>query len=171
MRVEIPADGAFQFTGLMPGRYAVRASVGPDGGDWTLARATVRGTDVLDLPIDLTAGMELSDVLLTLSDRVSELSGTATDPSGRPLVEIALHVVPADARYHWPGSRRLREVVTGRDGRYMVRGLPPGEYLIGAAPIPTLGAALLLAPGDLAVSARVTLAAGERKVQDVRIAR
>ena len=168
-RVNVGPTGAFRVTGVMPGRYAVGTSVGPDGGWWMLARATLRGADVLDLPLDLPAGRELTDLVLTLSDRVTELSGTATDAAGRPAADTALVVVPADARYHWPGSRRTQHVVTGPDGTYVIRGLPPGEYLIGLPPTATLGGALLLQPGDLTPAARVTIAPGERKVQDVRL--
>jgi hypothetical protein len=169
-RVEVYRSGTFRMSGIGPGRYALQAGDQRSGGKWTLARATLGGADVLDLPIEFVAGRTLSDIVLTVTDRLTELSGRAADATGRPLAAAQLVIVPADARYHWLGSRRLQDFVTDHEGRYVVR-VPPGDYLVGEPPRAILGASLLLAPGDLTAAARVTLAAGDRRVQDVRIAR
>lgn len=71
------------------------------------------------------------------------------------------------------GARRVASTRPGDDGRYVVPGLPPGEYYIAAVTDH--------APEDLAdpvwlaalvpASVKLTLAEGERKTQDLRIAR
>ena len=42
---------------------------------WTLKAAMIGGRDVLDEPIDLRPGEEIDDVRLTVTDRITELSG------------------------------------------------------------------------------------------------
>ena len=170
-RIEVERSGIFRISDIGPGRFAIRADAQTRGRQWTLEEATLGGTDVLDLPIQITPGALLRDIVLTLADRTTELSGTVADAVGRPAAGIRLVVVPADARYHWPGSRRLSETFTGGDGAYVVRELPPGDYLIGRPPVARLGADMLLEPGALIPAARVTLAPGEHRVQHVKVVR
>ena len=75
-----------------------------------LKAATIRGRDVLDEPIDLVAGDEIDDVRLTVTDRISELSGRVLDAADRPIRDRWVVIFAADKKYWWPGSRRIRAV-------------------------------------------------------------
>jgi hypothetical protein len=75
-------------------------------------------------------------------------------------------VFPADKAYWLRGSRRAQFVRPSTDGRWVMRGLPPGDYLL--ATVPDMDATDL---GDTAFldqlapnSTRFTLAEGEKKV-------
>jgi len=81
-------------------------------------------------------------------------------------------VFAADNNYWTPQSRRIRTARPATDGKFTVTGLPPGEYRMAAvtdlAPGETNDPAFL----DLLVpaSVKLTLAAGETKTQDLKIA-
>ena len=169
-RVQVSPSGEFQIDDIMPGRYAIQAADRREDGAWSLRRATMRTEDVTDVPLDLGRGTVLAGIALTLTNRLTEISGLVTDGSGRPLAETEIVVASADARHHWPETRRIRRVVTAHDGGYAVRGLPPGEYVIGRRPAPAFGA-LIFAPEAMVATARVTLADGEKRVQNVTISR
>jgi hypothetical protein len=137
-----------------------------------LKTATVGGRDVLDVPIDLRPGDEIEDVRLTVTDRITELTGTVTDAAGKPAGDDWMVVFSADKKYWWPRSRRVRLIRPDAKGSYRVRALPAGTYIV--APVPHaigLGQEELLArlPTLGAAGIRVTLAEGERKVQDLRV--
>jgi len=80
-------------------------------------------------------------------------------------------VFPANRALWRPDSRRVRSARSGTDGRWIVRGLPPGEYLVAALtdldPDELRDAAFL--ETLLAASVKVSLGDGEQKVQDLRI--
>jgi hypothetical protein len=165
--VGIDADGTFSIQGVMPGRYVLSATDKARRNTWNLVQARVGGRDVLDTPVDLHAGVELSGVQLSLSDRQTELTGVLSDSAGRPVAERDLTIMPADARHQWRGSRRFAIVTTEHDGSFRLRGLPAGEYRIGRVVPATSGAALVRFPRDMTVFTTFRLADGERKVLSV----
>jgi hypothetical protein len=119
-------DGSFSLQGASPGRYTFEVSSG------TAASAVVAGIDTLDFPLMLNGTEDVSDVLITMSDSVSELSGTLTDSRGSAETDPTIVIAAADPRFWTPGSRRILITRPGADGRYVFRGLPPGEYLLAA---------------------------------------
>ena len=167
---ETSVRGGFTIRGVMPGTYVIQAAEQRVGSAWTLSKATVGGRDVLDLPIELGAGADLRDVVLTLTPGSTELSGMVSDVGGQPLAETEFVVVTADPKYQYPGSRRSRRVVTASDGSYTVRGLPPGEYRIGRPPPALSGAELIRFPRPTLPIA-LSLADGERKTQNLTLVR
>jgi hypothetical protein len=171
-RIQVAASGVFDVPGLMPGRYAIEPSDTLKSEGWFAKRAVLGGQDVLDIPVDLIAGSNHTDVVLTLTRTYTELSGIVTDNSGQRLGGTEIVIVPTDKRYQWPGSRRVAVRTSANDGAYSIVGLPPGRYRIGRLPSTTAGA-LFQPPDldDLAVAATVTLSEGERKVLNVRVQR
>jgi len=189
----VDAAGQFVLHGVAPGRYAISANVAGGGGgaraggaagqaagqapgqatgQWTLQSAVVAGRDVMDFPVDIAPNQGISGALLTFSDRTQELSGTIQDSSGRATSDFTIIVFPVDNRYWLPQARRISSARPGTDGKFTLRGLPAGDYRLTAVtdvePGEWYDPALLtqLVP----VSIPVTIAEGEKKVQDIRVA-
>jgi hypothetical protein len=177
----VSADGTFTVTGLAPGRYLVTAAVASptnpaDGLTWLGQTIVIDGRDVSDLPIDVRPDEHIKNVAITLTDRQQELSGTLQDPAGRAAPEFTVLLFPADRKYWLPSSRRILTTRPGTDGRFAFRGPlgpPPGEYLLAAVtdlrPDDEYKVAFLDAVAKAAL--RITLKAGERLEQNLRLVR
>ena len=168
----VTADGSFTVKGVAPGAYRVSAPIPgarPDLPGWVLNSAIAGGRDVLDTP--LTVGQNIGEMVLTYTDRAAELSGVLQDASSRPAPGYFIIVFAADRTFWTPQSRRIRAIRPGADGRFIVRNLPAGDYLIAAvADIedgewydPTVlqqlaGASMKLGIGE-----------GEKKIQDIQV--
>ena len=123
-----------------------------------------------DLPIDVPATGAPS-VVVTLTDRVSALSGAITTAAGQPATDYFVVVFPADERYWDTPTRRVVSTRPDGRGQYVFASLPPGDYRVAVTSD--------LAPGDLGergtllrlrdTSAAVTIALGEAKTFDVKI--
>lgn len=166
----VDASGKFVATGITPGRYRLNASGAPQG--WTVESAVVEGQDTLDFPFEVKAGQNVGSAVITFTDRRSELSGTLQSSAGQPVSGYTLLLFPADQRYWIPQSRRIRLARPATDGQFIFGNVPPGDYRLATVVDVEPGAwqdtAYLqqLETGAL----RVSVAEGERKVQNVRIA-
>jgi protocatechuate 3,4-dioxygenase beta subunit len=167
MPVQVGPDGRFTISGVMPGRYTLRSSVG------TMKSAMVGGEDTLDFPLDFAADRDITDAVLTVTDKTTELGGALTDATGKPAVDYTIIAAPADPRYWTPGSRRVVTTRPATDGRYLFRTLPPGEYLVAA--LTDLESGGQYDPELLkqlaAASVRITILEGGRVAQDLRVQR
>ncbi|HSC29095.1 MAG TPA: carboxypeptidase-like regulatory domain-containing protein [Vicinamibacterales bacterium] len=168
----VRADGTFEVTDLVPDAYRLTASGSAltDSG-WWLRSAIWNGRDVLDAPIHLAPGETIRGVILVFSDRRTELSGTLSAPGGEPLSDLFVLAFPADAALRVPHSRRIRAVRPDSGGRFIFGNLPAGEYLLSV--LNDVDDGEWNEPGFLdqlvAASVKITLADGEKKVQDLRL--
>jgi len=87
----------------------------------------VSGADALDTPLVVKAGANIDGAVVTFTDRVSALSGTLVDPSGRPAPDYFIVAFPTDRGLWAPNTRRVRQVRPGTNGTYRMPTLPPGE--------------------------------------------
>ncbi len=130
------ADGTFSFAGVAPGQYYFTANLiggTPTRPTWTLKSATVNGRDVLDTPLDVRPGEDITNVAVTFTDRVTSLAGSLTDQSGRPAPGYFVMAFPTNTMHWRQQSRWLRSPTRpASDGRFSVVGLPPGEYHLAA---------------------------------------
>jgi protocatechuate 3,4-dioxygenase beta subunit len=103
----VSADGTFTVKGVMPGRYRVTVFApgmmfnqqipGAGAGDgWTLKSALLGGRDVADLPFDVRPGEDATDLVVTFTDRPTELSGSVLDQAGRPIGNFPIVVFSTD---------------------------------------------------------------------------
>jgi hypothetical protein len=174
---QVDATGRFTIKGVAPGRYILRGNAaagirGQGAGNWLLKSAVVNGIDTLDFPMEIRPNEDATGATLTFTDQTQELSGTLVDAAGRPTSDYTIVVFTADKSYWTPQSRRIVSARPGTDGQFSVRGLPPGEY--------RLTAVTDVEPGEwydpaflsqlLGSSMAVSLTAGEKKTQDVKIA-
>jgi hypothetical protein len=165
----VDANGQFKTYQFGPGRYVIRASATLPG--WTFKGATHEGRDVTDSPLELN-GKDITDVVVTFTDRPTELGGSARDSKG-PDPSASVIVFPRQpARWTDYGltSRRVRSARVASDGTYRFVNLPADDYLVvslaGALPPDWQDPKFLQKIAPLGTA--VTLADGEKKSQDVQ---
>jgi hypothetical protein len=145
--------GAFTTSQFPTGPYTLSAGV-PAAG-WYLQSVRIGGREMIDRQFDLTS--DLTDVVMTFTDAMGDLIGTAR-PSGGPSTEVNGSVVlfPADYR-EWinsgMGTRRARRVDLGASGAFELHSLLPGQYL--AAAVTADSVFDLQDPADIEALARV----------------
>ena len=164
------AGGQFKLSGVPPGKYRM-SLLGTH--NWHAQSAAVAGRDALDFPIDVRPGEDIANAIITLTDRVSEISGTLQDSLGRPTAGYTLIVFADDERYWTAQSRRIMATKPASDGKFSFANLPAGGYRLVAVSDVEEGQwfdpALLRQLSGAAMSLK--LASGERKTQDVRVAK
>jgi Carboxypeptidase regulatory-like domain len=166
------ANGQFSIEGVTPGRYKLMASLPgqrPDAPGWVAKSAILDGQDTLDFPATLRRSLE--GAVITLTDKSTELSGLVKDASEQVAPEYFVIVFPADRQLWTQQSRRVQSVRPSANGRYQVRNLPPGDYLLVALVDVEQGEwqdpsfLQRMAPNGI----KVTLGEGEKKTQDIKV--
>ena len=123
-------DWTFEARLHQDGPAVIRAETLP--GEWMLKAVLHGGVDVTESGIDFRAGQRIDGVQVVLSNRLSMLTGTVADRSGRPTEDCSVVVFPDDPRGWGPLSRGLFAVRPSQQGRYEITKLPAGHYLAAA---------------------------------------
>lgn len=172
MNVAANADGTFKVEGLGPGKYRVTSNGA--AAPWFLKSALVDGVDVLDDSLEVKAGADVSEMTLVFADRPTEVSGKLIDATGAPASGYSMIAFSTNkATWTIQGARRTKSARPATDGKYVISGLPPGEYFLAAVTdfdqTDLTDAAFLeeIAAGAL----KITIGEGEKKIQDLRLAR
>jgi hypothetical protein len=121
----------FQLAGVSgPTRLEVNGI--PEG--WAVKAVLLDGDDVTDQPFDLTN--KTGTVRVVMTDRLTSLTGTVQANSVQSTSNTRDHnvLVFAEDATKWVfPSRFVRAIRAEADGRFQIRGLPPGErYLVAA---------------------------------------
>src|SRR5262249_36948617 len=74
-------DGAFS-NDSVPGKYQIHCTNIPAG--WYPKSAIARGQDAFDLPITVGPNDRLTELVVTFTDKPSELTGSLIESTGRP---------------------------------------------------------------------------------------
>jgi uncharacterized protein (DUF2141 family) len=124
----------FSINGVVPGIYTfpspprgIRAPI----GRWWLKSVVVNGRELLDEGLDLR--QSAADGVITFSDRASEVSGVVRAADGTPFTDGFVVVFARHKSAWFHGSRRVAGARPTADGRYVVKNLPPGEYLVAVS--------------------------------------
>jgi hypothetical protein len=72
---------------------------------------------------------EYSDVEVIISNKVTTVSGVLTDTNGAPLADGTVIVFSTESDKWSDASRFVRSARPDQQGKYQIKGLPPGEYL------------------------------------------
>jgi protocatechuate 3,4-dioxygenase beta subunit len=180
-----PTDGGeFSITNVTPGRYRLNAfvtvpnpgAVVPGAGPppWQVRSAAIDGRDAFETPFEVVAGRTPSPAVVTLTTRLPQLSATITDKAGKSVPNMVFVLFSA-SKEHWTGntSRRVRSILRPNDeGVYQFTSMLPGEYFLVV--LNDLEPSDLNDPSFLELlipaAIRITLAEGDKKVQNLRIA-
>jgi Carboxypeptidase regulatory-like domain len=173
---ELTGDaGRFEFTitNVQPGAYLLGVGARAESEvPWTVKSIVADGREIQQRVIDLAPGTELGNVIVTLSDQLTELSGTVVDERGRVPSGAGVIAFTPNPQLWRAGSSLIRSAVVDPTGRYVIPGLLPGEYRLAAvadrAAVSTADYPMLLAR-LLPSAVTITLRHAEQKVQDLRL--
>jgi hypothetical protein len=167
---KINSDYTFELPSLLE-RRIIRGSITNQPG-WFLKAVYYDDSDVIDTGIEFSPGRSYDNLRVVFSQKITELSGIVSDSRGRPVVDASV-VVFTTNRDRWVSTTRyLRTVRPDTDGRYTIKGLPPGDdYVIIAVQGLESGQG-----GDPEFLSRareeaksLTLAEGEKKAFDLKL--
>ena len=168
-------EGRFRFANVPPGTYVVSAFGGAmvtnQGPSWIVKTVTAGGRDLTDAPFEVRAREEVPELVITFTDKVSEVTGTLFDAAGRPTSGLSIIMFPTRRDFWTMRTRRVAPATAASDGKFKLVGLPPGEYYMAAVTefeYTDLSDASFLE--QLSAGAfKITLGEGEKKVQDIRM--
>ena len=165
------SSGQFSAFGLAGGKYLVRVGGTPPG--WYLKSVTYNGREVTETPLDLES-TDAVGITFTLTDRLTEMTGTVRNAAGTSDAGATVVVFPSDAQTwssSWLNPREFRSARVEPTGAFKISPLPAGDYYVAALPdeisrdwqepafLETLSR----------VASRVRIAEGEKKAQDLRV--
>jgi hypothetical protein len=123
----VNADGSFEWKNVPAGRYSVQISDASAMPDWFLKSVTA-GRDGADSGFSVSSGTTTLDLVASANGAVAD--GIATNQKDEPVPDAVVVAVPeAHFRSH---PDRYRKAVTDQSGRFILRGMPPGDYTLFA---------------------------------------
>ena len=120
----------FEIVGVQPGEYWLRAS----GAGWMVKSVALRGRDYALMPIDTTAGEDLTGFVVTMTNAVPTLTGSVRTQDGSPPAGIVIVFPAASALRINTGIApvRLKSASIQTDGSFTISMLPAGDYFVAA---------------------------------------
>ena len=116
-------DWTFELQGLR-GRGFIRAGT---MSDWQMKRVRREDIDVTDTPLDFATDVDGLEIELT--QQITTLSGSLSDDRGGVALDATVIAFAADPGKWGPHSRFIQSARPDQQGRFTIRGLPPGRYL------------------------------------------
>ena len=113
---------------------SMAAILGALPAPWTLESITIGGRDATDAAFAI-GDTDVTDVVITYTDRPASLSGTVALPKTAGDAGASVFLFPAN-RTRWTdarlGSRTFRVTRTSPTGAFNWTSVPPGDYLLAA---------------------------------------
>ena len=161
--------GRFAVPNVSPGEY--RISTGPyEVTEWFLDSAMVSSQDLVEQPLVVRPGEDVTGLTLTMTNRRAELVGTMVSENGEPAPEYLVLVYARDEKYWTSHTRRVSVTRPKPDGTFAVTGLRGGSYRV--ATLLDVESGAWLDPAFLrqleGVSVPLNIGDGERKILNLR---
>jgi hypothetical protein len=125
-QVPVPnADGTFRVEAMAPGEYRIGANIPPD---YYLKEATYNQYDVLNMPFSFS-GNDNGRLEIVVSPGAGQVTGMSLDEKSSPASGISMVLIPDQ---HRDRNDLFRNTTSDSNGKYTLRGIPPGEYKLFA---------------------------------------
>jgi hypothetical protein len=169
----VDPQGRFQTAGLPPGKYVLDPYAYIDNTRHVVSSVRIGEREFLGQGLDVST-TNLTDVVVTLSNRTWDLSGTVRDQAGRPVPEARVIVFPRD-RTRWQtvgfdSAGQVAQVAADRAGMFSTTGARGGDYLAAAVAVPPQ---YWMAPEHLETlvphATPVRLEVGEKRTVELRL--
>jgi hypothetical protein len=119
---------------LKPNTYTIRVIGLPS--DWYVRSIeTSTGNFAPDSPVELSGNASADALTIRLKPNGGQVTGVVTDSDQKPMVAATVALIREDA-----GQRETkRTTTTDQHGRFVLPGIPPGEYKLFASDAPAPG--------------------------------
>jgi hypothetical protein len=125
-QVPVPsADGTFRVEAMTPGEYRI-AAILPQ--DFYVKDATFNQDDVLNQPFAFS-GKDNGKLEIVVSPGAAQITGTSLDEKSSPASGISMVLIPDQ---HRDRIELFRNTTTDSNGKFTLRGIPPGNYKLFA---------------------------------------
>ncbi len=126
--------GRFQIRGLSGGRatFNVFPAMPGVGAGWVLKSVTINGENITDIPFDVSTMADDTRIQIVMTNRQTTVSGTVKNSRGEQATDYTVAVFPERLREGAMPARYTRVVRPDQQGRFEIRGLPPGDYFAAA---------------------------------------
>ena len=170
----VPDDAGGSRLRAPPGRYYLSVQMFENDGrpstQWALDTLTADGAELAADTLTIAPGAA-PRLSVVLTDRPTVLTGVMQNAGGQPAPDYFVVAFSPDRdRWTWQ-SRAIQAVRPDTDGRFVIRGMPPGDYLLAA--MTSLDDGEWYDPALLeqlaAAAVPVALSAGATTTQDIRV--
>jgi hypothetical protein len=122
----VAENGSFELRSVS-GPRLIRVSNVPSG--WTLRSVTLNGADITDTPYDFRGEGRISGLEILLTNRLTDVTGEVKGERDAPVRDYVVLVFSDESAQWGFQSRFIRTAHSNQDGRFEIKGLPPGHYL------------------------------------------
>lgn len=125
---QVPApgtDGSFRVEAMSPGEYRIAANLPQD---FYLKEATYNQNDVLNKPFVFSAN-DNGKLEVVVSPGAGQITGLSLDEKSLPASGISMVLIPDQ---HRDRNELFKNTTTDSNGKYTIRGIPPGDYKLYA---------------------------------------
>ena len=126
---ELDDSGNFQLGGVASRVFLTLMTTLPG---WTVKSVTFDGQDITDVPLDPAGRQTIDGIRITMTDKLTNVSGQVTDAKGSTVPQYVVVVQPADELDPNVVMRYIRTVRPDTNGRFELRALRPGRYVATA---------------------------------------
>jgi hypothetical protein len=116
--------------GAITGKVTLRAIGLP--AEWTVKAVLADEADVTDAGADAARLGGDARIRVVVTDKISDLAGSARNVRGQPVTEYVAVVLPQQAMDGVAGARFTRTARPDQSGSFHIRALPPGRYVAAA---------------------------------------
>lgn len=139
---KIKDDGTFEIS-LQASHVQLRAApvgggAGADGPPpWRINRVLFAGTDIGDSGVDVAASANLEDVVVEMTNKSSQATGTVTDADGKVVRDVFVIVFAQDPARWTVQTRWLAVARPGLDDKFHARLLAGDYYVVAMSDVET----------------------------------
>lgn len=127
----VEEDFTFKIKNLPEASYRLVVRLPP--GNHYVESIRLRTEELIDRPIEVRSADRLDEVEIHVSSEGAQVSGVVEKEEAREVAEGATVLVfAADSDFRGPNSRFTKTTQTDQRGRFALKGLVPGEYLLCA---------------------------------------
>jgi len=125
----VDPDNNFKITGALGRVFFAVPGLPPT---WMIKSVTLDGANITDVPLNVGDRRSVSDIRVTLTDKIARVNGYVTDAKGQNRSAYVVVIQPADQKEPAVAARFIKVARPDTNGRFEVRGLRPGRYLATA---------------------------------------